>query len=87
MSSPNWDKEELRRALSDPSLTEAQCCPFCHTARLAIISESLGLTKARKWRVRCSTCLSCGPWHITPEAAVQSWNGSHIQAPPSLPTD
>jgi hypothetical protein len=76
-NSRDWDKEQLQRSFSDPCLDDARSCPFCFTKRLALISGPRGLTGRTAWRVQCTNCLSCGPWHLSPMAAVQFWNGNH----------
>lgn len=84
MNSGKWDKDELGRTLSDPCLHQAERCPFCHASRLGLVSDSKGLAGAKRWRVRCSNCLSYGPWHVSPEAAVQFWNGKHARSTSGL---
>jgi len=79
MSSRRWDKEELERAFSEPCLAEARDCPFCQGTTLSIVSEGRPPIGLKKWRVFCTTCLSHGPWHRSPEAAVGFWNGEHVR--------
>jgi len=77
MDSPTWDKEELGRSVSDPRLAEARRCPFCGGSNLALVSFVKSALGPKRWQVKCCACRSCGPSHLSPEAAVQFWNGNH----------
>jgi len=76
MDSPAWDREELERSVSDPHLAEARCCPFCGGSNLALVSFLKSALGPKRWQVKCCACRSCGPAHLSPEAAVQFWNGN-----------
>ena len=79
MASHKWDKDELERSLSDPCLVEARACPFCGGRQLGLTSGERPPMGLKAWRVLCTSCLSHGPWHRSPDAAVEFWNGEHVR--------